>query len=321
LRTAGPRLKAAGWVSFATAQRIAAGAGQDLDHWLIQANTRSFQPISLPLTLKAHLVSKVRSFTSSNVLALLPGSDSKLRNEAVLYTAHYDHLGIHPDMSGHNIYNGAMDNGTGCAILLELARAYASATLRPKRSILFAAVTAEEQGLLGSEYLSRHSPIPAGKLALDLNYDNLLALGTAEEVEVPGAERTSFYPIVEATARQFELQIRPDPHPESGHYFRSDHFSLARVGVPAFSINEGDKFKGHTEDWGARQNLEYEQKRYHQPSDQYRPEMDFSGDAVMARFGFVLGWKAASLPAMPSWHPGDEFEAARKQSEAAAGAR
>ncbi|MFZ3214110.1 MAG: M28 family peptidase [Terriglobales bacterium] len=321
LKAEGPQLKAAGWVSFGTARKIAEASGQDLDQWLVRANSRDFRPIPLPLTLKAHMVSKVRSFTSSNVVAMLPGSDPRLRNEAVLYTAHYDHLGIHPGMPGDNIYNGAMDNGTGCGILLELARAYASAALRPKRSILFAAVTAEEQGLRGSEYLGRHPPIPAGKIALDLNYDNLLALGTAEEVEVPGAERTSLYPIVEATARQFELQIRPDPHPESGHYYRSDHFSLARVGIPSFSIKEGDKFKGHNAEWGAQQNLDYEQKRYHRPSDEYRPDMDFSGDAVMARFGFVLGWKAASLPELPEWRAGDEFEAARKKSEATAGAR
>jgi Zn-dependent M28 family amino/carboxypeptidase len=239
----------------------------------------------------------------------------------VVYTAHYDHLGIHPDMPGDNIYNGAMDNATGCGILLELARAYASAAQRPKRSILFASVTAEEQGLLGSEYLGMHPPIPVGRIALDLNYDDLPALGMAEEVEVSGADRTSFYPIVEATARQFELQIRPDPHPEAGHYYRSDHFSLARVGVPSFSIGEGEKYKGHSREWGAQQNLEYRQKRYHQPSDEYRPDMDFSGDAVMARFGFVLGWKAATLPEMPAWQPGDEFEAARKKSEAAPGAR
>jgi Zn-dependent M28 family amino/carboxypeptidase len=321
LKSEGTRLKAAGWVTFGTAHKLAEAAGQDLDQWLSRANSRDFHPIPLPLTLKAHMVSKVRSFTSSNVLAMLPGSDPRLKNEAVIYTAHYDHLGIHPGMPGDNIYNGAMDNGTGCGILLELARAYALAAQPPKRSILFASVTAEEQGLLGSEYLGMHPPIPAGKIALDLNYDDLPALGLAEEVEVAGAERTSFYPIVEATARQFELEIRPDPHPEKGHYYRSDHFSLARVGVPAFSIGEGEKYKGHTREWGAQQNLEYERNRYHQPSDEYRPDMDFSGDAVMARFGFVLGWKAATLPEMPAWQPGDEFEAARKKSEAAAGAR
>jgi len=266
------------------------------------------------------MVSKVRSFTSSNVLAMLPGSDPKLKKEAVIYTAHYDHLGIHPDMPGDNIYNGATDNGTGCGILLELARAYGSAAQPPKRSILFASVTAEEQGLRGSEYLGQHSPIPAGKIALDLNYDDLPPFGTAEEVQVAGAERTSFYPVVESTARQFELEIRPDPHPESGYYYRSDHFSLARVGIPSFSIKEGEKYKGHTREWGAQQTQEFVRNHYHQPSDEYHPDMDFSGDAIMARFGFVLGWKAASQPEMPAWRPGDEFEAARQKSEAAAGA-
>jgi Zn-dependent M28 family amino/carboxypeptidase len=321
LKADAPRLRAAGWVSLETGRRIAVAAGQDIDQWLARATSRDFRPVPLPLTLKAHMVSKVRSFTSSNVLAMLPGSDSKLKNEAVIYTAHYDHLGIHPGMSGDNIYNGAVDNGTGCGILLELARAYASATQRPKRSILFAGVTAEEQGLRGSEYLGRHLPIPAGKIALDLNYDLLPPVGTAEEVEVAGAERTSFYPVVEATARQFELGIRPETKSESGWYYRHDSFSLARVGIPSFSIEEGDGFKGHPREWGVQQNQEYAKKHYHQPSDEYRPEMDFSGNAVMARFGFVLGWKAASLPEMPSWRPGDEFEAVRKKSEAAAGAR
>jgi Zn-dependent M28 family amino/carboxypeptidase len=321
LKAEGPQLKAAGWITLETAHKIAEAAGQNLDHWLARANSRDFRPIPLPLTLKVHMVSKVRSFTSSNVLAMLPGSDPRLKNEAVLYTAHYDHFGIRPDMPGHNIYNGAVDNATGCGILLELARAYASAAQRPKRSILFASVTAEEQGLRGSQYLGHHPPVPAGKIALDLNYDDLPPFGTAEEVQVAGAERTTFYPVVEATARQFELEIRPDPHPETGHYYRSDHFSLARVGIPSFSIKEGEKYKGHPREWGAQQNTEYQQKRYHQPTDQYHPDMDFSGDAVMARFGFVLGWKAAGLPEMPAWRPGDEFEAARKRSEAAAGAR
>ena len=320
LKAAGPQLKAEGWITLETARKVAQASGQDLDQWLARANTRDFRPVPLPLTLKAHMVSKLRSFTSSNVLAMLPGSDPRLKAEAVVYTAHYDHLGIRPGMAGDNIFNGAMDNATGCGILLELARAYSSAALHPKRSILFAAVTAEEQGLRGSQFLGQHPPIPARKIALDLNYDDLPAFGTAEEVEVAGADRTSFYPIVEATARQFELGIRPDPHPESGHYYRSDHFSLARVGIPSFSIKEGEKYKGHPREWGAQQNREYEQYRYHQPSDEYRSDMDFSGDAVMARFGFALGWKAASMPEMPAWRAGDEFEAARKQSETAGGA-
>src|SRR5437868_14937847 len=199
------------------------------------------------------MVSKVRPFESNNVIAMLPGADRKLKDEAVMFTAHYDHLGIRPDMTGDNIYNGARDNATGCGILLELARVFAQSPAKPRRSVLFASVTAEEQGLLGSEYLGQHPPIPAGKISLDLNYDDVRPLGAPEEVEVSGAERTTFYPVVQSTAADFRLKIRPDARPEAGHYYRSDHFSMARVGVPAFSINEGMKYKGHDEEWGIKQ--------------------------------------------------------------------
>ena len=261
------------------------------------------------------MVSKVRNFESNNVVAILPGSDKKVADEAILYTAHYDHFGIRADMPGDNIFNGADDNATGCGILLELARAFGTSATHPRRSILFAAVTAEEQGLLGSEYLGKHPPIPAGKISLDLNYDDVKPWGAAEEVQVAGAERTSFYSMVEATAKEFRLAIRPDARPEAGHFYRSDHFSLARVGIPSFSINEGMKFKGHPESWGLDQEREYVEKHYHQPSDEYHPEMDFVGDSAMARFGFALGWEAANLPKLIGWQKGDEFEAARAKSQ------
>jgi Zn-dependent M28 family amino/carboxypeptidase len=309
-----PRLKAAAWIQFEVAQRLARASALTLEKLMSDAQSRDFKPVALSVRLKAHIASKIRPFESHNVIALLPGSDAKLKNEAVLYTAHYDHLGIRPDMPGDNIYNGANDNATGCGILLELARSYGQAAQKPRRSILFASVTGEEQGLLGSEYLGKHLPIPAGRIALDLNYDDLPPLGSPEEVEVSGAERTNFYRTVEATAKDFRLTIRADAHPEAGHFYRSDHFSLARVGIPAFSINEGVKYKGHDEAWGLQQDQEYNQKHYHQPSDEYHPEMDFTGDATMARFGFVLGWQAASLPKVVGWEKGDEFEAARLKS-------
>jgi Zn-dependent M28 family amino/carboxypeptidase len=315
LKLEGPALKLASWVQLGVAQQMASMFGKNLDQMMQQANSREFRPVELPLRLKAHMVSKVRHFESSNVLAELPGSDPNLKEQAIVYSAHYDHLGIRPDMPGDNIYNGANDNASGCAILLELARAYASAAEPPKRSVLFAAVTAEEQGLRGSEYLGKHPPIPAKKIALDLNYDDIKPWGTPEEVEVPGAERTTFYPVVEATAREFDLNITPESNPGAGHYYRSDHFSLARVGVPSFSINEGLKFKGHTTEWGSQKDQEYTEKYYHHPSDEYHPDMDFTGDAIVARFGFALGWKAATQPELVQWKPGDEFEAARKHSE------
>jgi Zn-dependent M28 family amino/carboxypeptidase len=315
LKVEGPALRVASWVQLDEAKRLASASGMSLDKMMQDAQSRNFHPADLGAKLKAHMVSKVRSFESNNVVAMLPGADHKVADEAVIYTAHYDHLGIRPDLPGDNIFNGANDNATGCGILLELARAYATASQKPRRSILFAAVTAEEQGLLGSEYLGKHPPVPAGKIALDLNYDDIPPLGAPEEVEVSGAERTTFYPVVEATAKEFRLTIRPDARPEAGHFYRSDHFSMARVGVPAFSISEGMKFKGHPESWGLDQEKEYVEKHYHQPSDEYHPDMDFVGDSAMARFGFALGWEAASLPTLIGWQTGDEFAAARLKSQ------
>lgn len=315
LKREGPALKVASWIQLDVARKLASASGMNLDKMISDARSRDFHPVAMGAKLKAHMVSKVRNFESNNVVAMLPGADRNLKNEAVMYTAHYDHLGIRPDMPGDNIYNGADDNATGCAILLELARVWANSPQKPQRSIIFASVTAEEQGLLGSEYLGKHPPIPASKISLDLNYDDIQPLGAPEEVEVSGAERTTFYPIVESMAKDFRLAIRPDAQPGAGHFYRSDHFSLARVGIPAFSINEGIKFKGHDAAWGLQQKQEYTAKHYHQPSDEYHPEMDFVGDAAMARFGFALGWEAATMPKLIQWQKGDEFEAARLKSE------
>jgi Zn-dependent M28 family amino/carboxypeptidase len=315
-RDATPKLQAASWIQFDVAKKLAAMSGQDIDKMFQQAQSRDFKPIELPVRLKAHVASQLRPFVSRNVIATLRGADPKRAEEAVLYTAHYDHLGINPNLSGDKIYNGAVDNGTGCGILLELARTWSVSKMPPPRSIFFAAVTAEEQGLLGSEFLGKHSPILPSKIALDLNYDALAPIGDPEEVEVGGAERTTFYPVVESMAKTFGMAIRADSRPEAGHYYRSDHFSLARVGVPSFSIGEGLKYKGHDAAWGEAQAQDYVDHRYHQPSDEYRPEWDFAGLAKMAQFGFMLGQQAAMMPELQGWQAGDEFEAARKKSEA-----
>lgn len=307
-----PKLKSAGWIQLDVAGKLAQATGMDLNKMLQDANSRSFKPVELPVRVKETIVSKVRSFSSRNVLGKIKGSDAKLAEQAIMYTAHYDHLGIHPDEPGDNIYNGAADNATGCGILLELARVFAAAQAKPKRTVIFASVTAEEQGLLGSRYLGQHPPIPAKNISLDLNYDDVQPEGEPQQLVVSGAERTSVYPLAQKTAQDFGLAIQPDNHPEAGHYYRSDHFSLARVGVPAFSVNEGALFKGHDLAWGEARQRDYVAHRYHQPSDEYRADMDFTADAKMAKFGLALGWNVANQPALATWQPGDEFEKARK---------
>jgi Zn-dependent M28 family amino/carboxypeptidase len=314
-----PKLKSAGWIQLEVARQLAKAAGMDLNQMLNDANQRNFKPVELSVRLKETIVTKVRRFASRNVVAKVAGSDPQLKNQAVIYTAHYDHLGIHPNEPGDNIYNGAADNATGCGIVLELARAYAGASQKPARTILFAAVTAEEQGLLGSKYLGEHPPVPAHDISLDLNYDDVEPFGDPQQLVVSGSERTTLEPLVEKVALSFKLAIQPDDHPEAGHYYRSDHFSMARVGVPAFSVNQGPLFAGHDLAWGEEKESDYVAHRYHQPSDEYRPDMDFTGNAKMARFGFELGWLVAAQPQLAGWQPGDEFEKARKNTQSKTG--
>jgi TonB family protein len=306
-----PKLQAASWIQEEVARKLVGMAGLDLDKLFQQAQSREFKPVELPVRLKAHVVSGLRPFTSRNVLGMVEGDyNSGLRADAVLYTAHYDHFGIDRSKPGDNIYHGAIDNGTGCGILLEIARAWGATKPAAPRSILLAAVTGEEQGLLGSEYLGKHSlELPVDPI-LDLNYDALAPIGIPEEVEVSGAERTTFYPTVEKIAGEFGLAIRPDAHPEAGHYYRSDHFSLSRVGIPSFSIGQGRKFKDHDLAWGEAQAKDYVDNRYHKPADAFREDWNFAGLAKMASFGYALGQAAAVQSVDIRWLPGDEFEKA-----------
>ncbi len=196
-----------------------------------------------------------------------------------------------------------------------MARAFAQAGAQPPHDIYFAAVTAEEQGLLGSQYLGMHPPVPANQISLDLNYDMLLPIGLPRSVDLGGAERIDFWPTVQTVAKAFDPGLLPDPSPMAGHYYRSDHFSLARVGIPAFSVDQGDLFEGKTPVWGRAQMEDYNANHYHQPSDEYHADWDFRGNAKLAQFGFVLGWLASEQPKSVQWKPGDEFEKARKTSQ------
>jgi Zn-dependent M28 family amino/carboxypeptidase len=308
-------LRAAAWVQHDVAQRLFTMAGMgDLDQAIDKAGKPgAFHAVELPIKLQGHVESRVRRFDSTNVVGRVAGAAAG--GNAVLYSAHYDHLGIDANAKGDNIYNGAADNATGCGILVEMARAFAQSQERPPHDIYFAAVTAEEQGLLGSQYLGMHPPVPAGQIALDLNYDMVLPIGIPRSANLGGAERIDFWPTVQTVAKEFDLQLLPDPTPGAGHYYRSDHFSLARVGIPAFSVDEGELFEGHDEAWGHAQFADFVAHHYHQPSDEFQTGWDFRGNAKLARFGFVLGWLASENAKPLEWQPGDEFEAPRKSSE------
>ena len=229
----------------------------------------------------------------------MPGSDPALKEQAVIFSAHWDHLGIGPAVNGDSIYNGAVDNATGCGMLVEVARLWASLEQKPRRSALFLAVTGEEGGLRGSEYYARHPIVPPAKTAVALNFDAVFPFGRTKDVVVNGAERTTFWPQVQEVARRMSLTIHPDPRPEQGSYYRSDHFSFAQAGIPAFTVEQGDDFLGKPSGYGQQVFDEYNNKHYHQPSDEYHDDWDMSGIEEIARFGFLLGQTAANLDALP----------------------
>jgi Zn-dependent M28 family amino/carboxypeptidase len=313
-----PSLQAASWLHLEAARKLFATSGLTLDEAFAAAGKRGFHGKELSTHLIVNVQSIVRPFRSANVVAKLPGASVAAHrpDQAVLYTAHYDHLGFVPGMGGDNIYNGAADNATGVGLLLELARAWSTLKVKPPHSLYFAAVTAEEQGLLGSEYLGQHPPLPAAQITLDINFDMILPVGVPQEIVVNGAQRTTFYPTVQTVAKRFNLALAPDQRPEAGLYYRSDHFSLSREGIPAFSVDPGTLYEGHDRAWGIAQEKDYNDNRYHNFSDNYSPSMDFTGNAKLARFGMDLGWLALSAPHTIEWNSGDEFEAARKKSEA-----
>lgn len=314
VKAEGPQLAFAGWISTEGGGRLAKLAGKTLDELLRAADSRGFKAFPLGIRIKGSIPSKIRQIETRNVVGKIPGSDETLKDEAVIFSAHWDHLGVGRPVNGDAIYNGAVDNATGCAIVLEIARAWASLEHKPKRSALFLFVTAEESGLRGSEYYARKPVVSAGKTALAVNFDAFYPFGRTRDVVVNGAERTTVWPVVQNVAKRLRLEIKPDPRPEQGTYYRSDHFSFAKAGIPAFSVSMGTQFEGKPVDFGNTVFQEYNSKNYHQPSDEYREDWDFSGLEEIAKFGFLIGADAAALPALPTWRPNDEFLPARKKS-------
>ncbi|MCC6585780.1 MAG: M28 family peptidase [Bryobacterales bacterium] len=295
VKVTGDALAFAGWLSEEAAGKFLAPSGYTVPDLLTRANTKGFRPIPLHARFSGDFNATVRDMKVRNVLGLIPGSDPALASEVVLYTAHWDHLG-----KGEHIFNGAVDNASGCAVLLEIARTWSELSIRPRRSALFLFTAAEEAGLRGAEFFAEHPTLPLNKIALGLNFDSYFPFGRTKDVTMNGAERTTFWPEIQAIARRFNLTITPDPRPEQGSFYRSDHFPLAKAGIAAFSVNGGKEFLTDSERKAALLN-EYHEKHYHQPTDDYLDTWDFSGMEQIAQLGVALGQDAANADTRVRW--------------------
>jgi len=291
----GPRVDVRGWLTEDASRKLVALSGKDLDALRASAEKRDFRPVPLDVHVSLSFPCDVRQQETANVLGLLPGSDPKLADQAVVFMAHHDHLGMAAtrNADGDNIYNGAIDNASGTGALITIARAISSLPQRPSRSILFAAVGAEEQGLLGSLYLAQNPPLPAGNLAAVINIDGLNIIGPTRDVNVIGIGKSSLDQLVEGTARWQKRIVTPDHFPDRGYYYRSDQFSLAKVGVPGVYLHSGIEVIGKPEGWGKQQLEEWTKTRYHQPSDEYSDDWDLRGAVDDIRLLFYVGLQAA----------------------------
>jgi Zn-dependent M28 family amino/carboxypeptidase len=298
-----------GWLSADAAKRILAGAGKD-SSLLVSANLRGFKAISLHEKISTKVRVKAVYNISHNVIAKITGT--KRPDEYIIYTAHWDHLGIgKPDAKGDSIYNGALDNASGSAALLEMARAFENLKEKPERTILFLSVTGEEQGLLGSQYYAQHPIYPLKKTVADINMDVVSPNEKTNDVVITGHGQNELEDYVKDALQTQNRYISPDPNPEGGHYYRSDHFSFAKVGVPALDLSAGNDITGKGKDYGQKLKLNYTTNHYHSPSDEYDPSWTFAGGLQDLDVLFMIGKRLAFETSWPKWKEGSEFKAVR----------
>jgi len=306
------RCKVEGWITEDAAKKLLASAGINGDMRELARN-KDFKAVPLNMNLSVSINNKLKYSVSHNVIATLKGSTQP--GEYIIYTAHWDHLGIgKPDAKGDSIYNGAVDNADGVASLISMAKAFTEVKDKPKRSIVFLAVTGEEQGLLGSEYYSTHPVYPLNKTIADLNMDALGNYGETKDVSITGKGQNDLDDYIEKFAKADDLVITGDQNPGSGSYYRSDHFSFAKVGVPALDMNNGTISKAHGAEWGKKQQESYTANHYHQASDNYSADMDASGMAQIANLLFNVGYQLSNETTYPGWKNGSEFKAVREKS-------
>ena len=300
-----------GWITLDAARKLFEMGGQDFDALKKQAVGKDFKPVALGLKASMGIRNKLRTIDSRNVVAKLEGGDPALKHEFVVYTAHWDHLGVGQPVNGDKIYNGALDNASGVATVLEIARALKQAQPRPKRSFLFLMVTAEEKGLIGSEYYSLNPLYPLAKTAADINIDTINQWGKTKDISVIGLGASDLDDYLRQAAQEQGRTIRADPEPEKGSYYRSDHFNFAKQGVPALDPNAGVDYIGKAAEWGKAKRDEYTDKDYHAPSDEVKADWDLSGAAEDAQLLLAVGYRVANADKLPEWKPGSEFKAKR----------
>ncbi len=303
------RVAVEGWVARDKMREIFAQAGQDYDRLEDQAQTRGFQAVPLGVRASVLFQNDIDRSGSKNVVGVLPGTDRA--DEYVIYMAHWDHFGIDTSLEGDQIYNGAFDNASGTAGLMTLARAFANLPERPSRSIMFLAVTAEEFGLLGSAYYAANPVVPTNKTVTAINIDGLNVLGPMNDVTVVGYGNSELDDYLEEAATEAGRVVRSDPEPEKGFYYRSDHFSLAKVGIPALYADAGIDHVEHGEQWTMDQRDEYNRIRYHQPGDEFDPNWDLRGAIDDLKLLFTVGYRIAASSDYPNWRDGTEFKALR----------
>jgi len=305
------RVNIEGWITLDRAKDLMKLAGEDFDTLKKQAATREFKPVPLGLTASMTIKNTLRTIDSQNVVAKLEGSDPALKDEYVVYTAHWDHLGVGPEQNGDRIYNGAKDNAVGVAGLLELARAFTKVSPAPKRSILFLSVTAEEQGLLGSQYYSVTPLYPLRKTLANINMDGLNVHGRTKDLTLIGYGASDLDDYASAAAAEQGRVIRPDPESEKGFYYRSDHFNFAKQGVPALDPDQGTDFIGRPAGYGKQVRDAYTEHDYHKPTDVVKADWDLSGAVEDLQVFFAVGYRVAQADTYPDWKPGNEFKATR----------
>lgn len=310
-----PRLQVRAWTTEEATRKLLAAAGIELDQLVAAARRRDFRPVDLGMTTSLNVRNRVTRVTTANVIGVLPGSDPRLRDEYVIYTAHHDHLGEgEPDRNGDRIYNGALDNAVGVSQVLALARGIASLPQRPRRSTMVLFVAAEEQGLLGAKYFAKHPTVPPGRMAANINFDGGNIWGRTRDITMIGMGKSSLDEVAGSVARLQGRTLKADQFPDRGYYYRSDQFAFANIGVPAFYLKVGVDVVNRPAGWGAAQIEKWEDRQYHQPSDQIDDTWNFDGMIEDAQLAFYSGWLIGNAEAMPSWKPGDEFENARRRA-------